>query len=201
MSPPPTLTPDQDISEAANMIFKTGLRALPVVEGKKVVGVVSLHDVVDIASKSKVFKQTAAESIMSVPEVVTEETDIGAARVLMREKNISRLPVVGKDGKLRGVVTIFDMLRAIKPTERMGFYSMLAEKENLTEISISTVMNTQVTTAKRDAPLNDVVGLMRKDDTDGLIVAENGTPVGVITEKDLLEVYVSGLTRRASTTR
>lgn len=195
-SPPPALSPNQDIDEAASMIFKTGLRALPVVEKNKVIGVVSMHDIVEMAAKTKEFRQTTAESIMSASEIATEETDIGTARILMREKNISRIPVVDKNQKLAGVVTIFDLLKAVKPRERMDFYSMAAEKETTMDIPVSAVMNTLITTAERSTSLNEVVNLMRKDETDGIIVAENNSPIGVITEKDLLEVYASSLKKK-----
>jgi len=194
--PPPTLSPNQDVDDAANLIFKTGLRALPVTENNKVVGIVSLHDIVNMASKTKEFRQTLAESIMSIPEIAREDTDIGTARMLMREKNISRIPVVDKNQKLYGVVSIFDLLRAVKPRERMNFYSMAAEKETIMEIPISTVMSNMPTTVDRKTSLNEIVSLMRKDETDGVIVVENDFPVGVITEKDLLEVYVSSLRKR-----
>ena len=196
MSPPPILSPEQDVNDAANLIFKTGLRALPVVESGKVVGVVSLHDIVDVASKTKEFRQTLAEAIMSVPEVIKEDTDIGTARMLMREKNISRIPIVNKNEKLLGVVTIFDLLKAVKPRERLNFYSMTTEKETTMGIPISTVMTTMPTKVGSSASLSEVVSLMRDDETDGVIVAENDFPIGVITEKDLLEVYVSSLSKK-----
>ncbi len=193
--PPPTLMPDQDVNEAASMIFKTGLRALPVVEKNKVVGIVSLHDIVDAASKSKEFRQTLAESIMSVPEIAREDADVGSARMLMREKNISRIPVIGKNQKLSGVVTIFDLLKAIKPRERMSFY-MAAEMETMMNMPLSVVMNDTPTTVDRKTSLNEIVNVMRKDETDGVIVVENGLPIGVVTEKDLLEVYISSLSKK-----
>ena len=194
--PPPTLSPEQNVEDAANLIFRTGLRALPVVEDDKVVGIVSLHDIVEMASKTKEFRQTPAESIMSIPEIIKEDTDIGKARMLMREKNISRIPVVDRNQKLCGVVTIFDLLRAVKPRERMDFYSMAAEKETTMEIPISVVMNNTPITVDVGTSLNEIVNLMRKDETDGVIVVENYFPVGVITEKDLLEVYISSLKKR-----
>lgn len=194
--PPHTLSPEQDVNEAAKLIFKTGLRALPVVENSKVIGIVSMHDIVDSVSSTKEFRQTVAESIMSVPETAKEDTDIGFARVMMREKNISRIPIVDKNNKLKGVVTIFDLLKAIKPHERMSFYSMSEEKETIMGIPLSVVMNDSPTIVERKSSLSEVVGMIKKYDTDGLIVEENGFPVGVITEKDLLEFYISNLEQK-----
>lgn len=193
---PATLEPDKDIDEAAKLILRTGLRALPVLENGRVVGIVSLHDIVDTASKSKEFRQTKVEAVMSGAEIITEDDDIGTARFMMREKNISRIPVIDKEKKLSGVVTIFDLLGAVKPKERMNFYSMSAEKLTTKNIPVSTVMNSHPTTVERKTPLSETVSLMRKYETDGVIVAEKSSPLGVVTEKDLLEFYVSGLKKK-----
>ena len=78
----------------------------------------------------------------------------------------------------------------------MGFYSMAAEKENIMGIPLSVVMNKRPTTISKKTSLSEAVNMMRKDDTDGVIVAEKNVPIGVVTEKDLLEFYVSGLKQK-----
>ncbi len=194
--PPPTLSPQGKINEAAKLMIKTGLRALPVIENKKVVGIVSMLDIIKAASKMKEFRQTTAESIMSIPELITIDDDIGRARVLMREKNISRLPVIDENKKLCGIVTIFDLLKAVKPKDRIDFYSMAAEKETLMKIPVSTILNSSPLVVERTATLNEIVNLMGKHKKDGVIVEQNKFPVGVIAAKDLLEFYVSGLEQK-----
>ena len=195
-SHPAIVSPEQDINEAAELILKTGLIGLPVVEGDKVVGIISMHDIINSSSKTKQFRQTKAEQIMSVPETINSETDIGKARLLMREKNISRLPVVDEKNNLSGVVTIFDLLKAVKPRERVNFYSMAAEKETLMGIPVSTIMDRKPVTASRNDSLNEIVNLIDKNRIDGVVVLEDGKPVGIVTEKDLLEVYVSSFKKR-----
>ena len=195
-SHPATSSPNQDINEAAKLILKTGLIGLPVIEKDKVVGIISMHDIINFASKTKQFRQTKAEQIMSIPETITDNTDIGKARLLMREKNISRLPVIDENKKLSGIITIFDLLKAVKPRERMGFYSMAAEKETIMGVPVSTIVNTKPLTVDRNNSLNEIVNLINEHRTDGVVVIEDGYPIGVVTEKDLLEVYVSSLKRK-----
>ena len=190
---PPTVSPDQTIEEAAELIFKTGLRALPVIENQVMIGLVSIYDLITVVSKSKEFRQNFAESIMSTPEVVNMETDIGKIRVLMREKHYSRVPVVDSKGKLIGSVDIFDLGKAIIPRERMGFYSMSAEKEKTMGISVSTIMDTDSITAERNSTLNDIANLMERNKTSEVIITDNNFPIGIVTIKDLLEVFISGL--------
>jgi CBS domain-containing protein/ribosome-associated translation inhibitor RaiA len=195
-SHPATVSPDQDINEAAELILKTGLIGLPVVEKNKVVGIISMHDIINFSSKTKQFRQTKAEQIMSVPETIKNDTDIGKARLMMREKNISRLPVLDEKSNLSGVVTIFDLLKAVKPRERINFYSMASERETIMGIPVSTIMNKKPITVDRNDSLNEIVNLIDKNRIDGVIVLEDGKPVGVVTEKDLLEVYVSSFKRK-----
>lgn len=194
--PPPSLSPESKINEAAKLILKTGLRALPVIENKKVVGIVSMFDIIEATSKMKEFRQTTADNIMSIPEIVSNDDDIGKVRFLMRQKNISRVPVIDKNRKLCGIVTIFDLLKAIKPKDRINFYSMAAEKETIMKISVSTIVNGSPVIVERGATLNEIVNLMNKYKSDGVIVTENQFPVGIVTAKDLLEVYVSSLEQR-----
>jgi CBS domain-containing protein len=194
--PAPTVSSNQDINDAAQMIFKTGLRSLPIIENDKVIGLISLSDIIDFASKTKEFRQTTAETIMSQPEIIENDNDIGKARMLMREKNISRLPVVDKSQKLIGIVTIFDLLKALKPRERMDFYSMSAEKETTMDIPVSVIMNKSPLTIDKSRTLNEVVNLMKENNADGVIVVEGSKPIGIVTEKDLLEVYISSLGKK-----
>jgi len=194
--PAPVISSNQDINEAAQMIFKTGLRSLPIIENEKVIGLITLSDIIGFASKIKEFRQTTAEAVMSKPEIIESDTDIGTARMLMREKNISRLPVIDKKQKLVGIVTIFDLLKAVKPRERMDFYSMPAEKERIMDIPVSTIMNISPVTVDKNKTLNEIVSLMKENKTDGVIVVENNSPIGIVTEKDLLEVYISSLNKK-----
>lgn len=195
--PPPSLSREDAMEDAAKMIFKTGLRSLPVTDGEEVVGILSTRDIVRQAAKMQQFKKTAAESVMSYPETIKSGTDIGKARLLMREKNISRIPVVSDNQELIGIVTIFDLLKAIQqPRERMSFFSMTNEKETMMGTPVSVVLNDTPTTAEKHTTLSKVVETLGRLETDGLVVVENNMPVGVVTEKDLLEFYISTLKQK-----
>ncbi len=190
-SMPPSVSPDTDVDEATELIFNTGVRALPVVEKGVVKGVITSHDVVDAASKTAIFRQTPVKNIMVEPILIKEETEIGKVRVLMREKNISRLPIIDKDGKLKGMVAVYDLLKAVKPKERMGWYSMAAEMDRIMRIPVSTIMDLTPVTIGTKSSLSEVASLMSRKNTTGIVVVDNKIPKGIITTKDLLEVLVS----------
>lgn len=194
---PPVLNPDQKIEEAAEMLFKTGLRALPVVENGSVIGLVSISDILNAVSTKKDFVRTRAEEIMSAAVVLSQDADIGTARVLMREKGISRIPVVDSNGKIIGIVTVHDLLNSVKrPKEKMSWYCMAAEMERIASMPISNIMNRYPPTVRKDESLSDVIKKMHKFKCSGITVVEDGAPIGIVTLKDLLEVYVGSFLQK-----
>lgn len=54
-------------------------------------------------------------------------------------------------------------------------------------IEIRDIMVDKVITTKKDATVKDVVKLMNKHEIGCLVVEENGEPVGIVTERDLLK--------------
>jgi len=188
---PHTLSPDQTMEEAAQAIFQTGVRALPVVDKKKLVGIISTFDIIKAAEGIKEFKKIKAKDVMSAPILANIDTDIGKARVIMRENNVSILPVLDNEGNLTGVVTPFDMLKAVKPHDKMSWYSMAGEMERIMGISISTIMDQKMVTATSEASLNDIAELLIKNNSLGVVIIRGIVPEGIVVAKDLLEVYVS----------
>ncbi|MFH0830163.1 MAG: CBS domain-containing protein [Candidatus Aenigmatarchaeota archaeon] len=191
---PATLIPENTVEEAVDLLWKSGMRSLPVCEGKKVIGTLSVWHILEVAAQTKPFRQTRAESVMSVAEVISKDADIGAARVRMREHGFSRLPVVDDSGKLVGIVAVNDLLKAFRtPREKMTWYGMAAEMERMTSLPVSNIMNDRPPTASKNDSLSDVVRRLVEMKSSGITITENGVPVGVITVKDLLDVYAAGM--------
>ncbi len=186
----PMLSGDATLDEAAEILFKKGFRAVPVVEKDKLVGIFSVFDLMKNI-KVKEMNRITAEEIMSTAEVIKETDDIGKARVIMREKNISRLPVVDDYGGLVGIVSVLDLLKAIKPRERISWYSMAAEKLTNMKISVSTIMNKNPLTARKTDTLQSLIKKMSRAGESGVVIVEKSGPVGVVTTRDILEFYLS----------
>ncbi len=187
----PALKEDNTLDEAADAIFRIGYRAFPVISGDVLSGIISVFDLLNVFSKNADFKNAAAEEVMSPSEVISIGDDIGKARMLMRERNISRQPVVDENGKLRGIVTVFDLLKAVKPKERINWYSMAAEKETIMGVQISAVMNSEPLTAEKQASLGEISGMMSKHKNSGVVIVGDNAPIGIVTTRDLLEFYLS----------
>jgi CBS domain-containing protein len=91
---------------------------LPVVDGRgKVIGVVTEFDLLKAIREGKDLQTVMAEEIMSRTVICAQEEDtLDDIVAKMTEHNIIRLPVVGEDGKLIGVIARADILsRLIEP--------------------------------------------------------------------------------------
>jgi CBS domain-containing protein len=86
---------------------------LPVVDGRgKVIGVVTEFDLLRAVHEGKDLQTVKAEEIMSRTVECAQENDaLGDIIAKMMEHHIIRLPVVGEDGKLIGVIARADLLR------------------------------------------------------------------------------------------
>jgi len=118
---------------------------------------------------------------------VTPDESIADTLILMREKNIDRLPVVEK-GKLVGFVTDGD-LREVSPSPAttLSIFELnyLIAKTPIREIALKNVV-----TCHPDTQIEDAALLMREHKIGGLPVLEEGKLVGIITGYDILDAFL-----------
>ena len=129
---PFTISPDQTIPDAHEIMAQNGVKRLPVMKNGKLVGIVSKEDITQ-ASPSKattlsvgeityLLAKTKISQIMSKnPVTVTSSALLEEAALLMRDNNVSFLPVVDDD-KLVGIITESDIFDSF--IELMGFREM-----------------------------------------------------------------------------
>ncbi len=107
---PETIAPDDMLLKAKEMMDSGGFRRLTVVREGHVLGILTERDLREHAGY---LKSTKVDAVMKAPVVtVDSQTSIEAAARLMLAKKIGGMPVVDA-GKLVGIVTTSDMLRAL----------------------------------------------------------------------------------------
>jgi CBS domain-containing protein len=86
--------------------------ALPVIDGKSVIGIFSERDIVyGVAKHGAAFLTKTVADTMTAPAIsVTPDTAILYALSLMTKRRIRHLPVI-KDGALAGFVSIGDLVK------------------------------------------------------------------------------------------
>jgi len=119
-----TAKPEISISETEKIMINNGFRRLPLVSDQKLVGIVTVMDILRFFASGEVFKHLQSGTTdqvlqMSVLGIATKdvstiepEADVGEAAKLMLEKKMGSLPVI-KNEKLVGIITERDFFKLI----------------------------------------------------------------------------------------
>jgi CBS domain-containing protein len=116
-----TVPPEASIFQIAKIMRDEDIGAVPVADGDRLVGMVTDRDIVTRAlADSSPSKNLSAREVMSDRVLYCFE-DQGIEEVLanMGEQQVRRLPVVDKDKRLVGVVSLGD-LSCAGPAARAG---------------------------------------------------------------------------------
>jgi acetoin utilization protein AcuB len=127
--------------------------------------------------------------IMSSPAIcIDPESSVTSARLLLRERNIRRLPVLA-DRKLVGILTLGDVRGAL-PSEVTSLDR--SELHYLTEqVRVERVMTQPVVTVDPDVSLKDAARLMIEHRISGVpVVSPAQEVVGMLTESDIFKTLV-----------
>ena len=121
---------------------------------------------------------------------VTEDVSMIKAGRIMRDKKIRRLPVVDKDGRLRGIVSERD-LKAASPSSATSL-DMYEMTYLLSELKVKGIMTREPTYIRRGDTVERAALIMRDRKFGSLPVTdETGKVVGIITDTDIFRLFVS----------
>ncbi|PLV56331.1 IMP dehydrogenase [Thermotoga sp. SG1] len=110
---PITVTPDMTVKEAVDLMSEYKIGGLPVVDEEgRLVGLLTNRDIRFERNLSKKIKDlmTPREKLIVAPPDISLEK----AKEILHEHRIEKLPLVSKDNKLVGLITIKDILSVIE---------------------------------------------------------------------------------------
>jgi CBS domain-containing protein len=107
-----TAAPHESVGDVVARLAENRIGALPVVEGKAIVGIFSERDIVyGVAHHGSAFlTKTVAETMTAPAITVAPDTAILSALSLMTRRRIRHLPVMQGD-ELVGIVSIGDLVK------------------------------------------------------------------------------------------
>jgi len=102
--------PDRTVHEAAAIMEQSGVGALAVIDGERLVGVVTDRDLVRRALARGLAPDARVDAVMTMPVVTIDaDADLHDAFALFRSHAVRRLAVV-RDDRFVGMITVDDLL-------------------------------------------------------------------------------------------
>ena len=147
-----------------------------------------------------------AEDIMT-KEIVTvyPDTEIVQAAKLMLDKHISGLPVVDREGHLKGIICQSDLMAQQRKIPLPSFFILLDgaisltspqqienEVRKMSAVKVSEAMTPDPMTVDPETGLEDIATLMVKHNIHTVPVLDQGWLVGIIGKEDVLRTLMTG---------
>jgi predicted transcriptional regulator len=99
--------PGDRIVEIVKIMHRKGISQVPVVDGKKIVGLLTESDMLDVIGQEDVQQLKAKDIMVDPPPIVSEDTKLSVLKSLIRHYP---LLIVARKGEIVGVVTKSDMI-------------------------------------------------------------------------------------------
>ncbi|MEA2053528.1 MAG: CBS domain-containing protein [Candidatus Thermoplasmatota archaeon] len=176
---PLTVSPDDDIKEAARIFYERRIHGLPVVDNGEVKGVISPSDILRLIEK---FDGDEVENYLSPVFIpLYQETPLPAVMKIFRITDAGALPVIDENGMLAGIVADGDIFAFSHLDEGIAKSEMgIGEDEDIWSWEgIRDVMRLYYETSKIQLPPIPVREVMVKD----VITVFRKTKLSVVAQK------------------
>lgn len=192
----PEITPEATLPEAGEKMISAGFRAVPVVRGKSLVGILSRSDLVRALVETRALEGVVARDFMTPnPQCVGEDDTVEHAVQIMRSLGERSVPVVDKNRRLKGVVGLKDVAELFaRPKVREHVGERAGREEKIT-LEVKSVMRYPPFTVGPEADVHRAGELMVKNHVSSIVVTEKDEPVGIITTQDFMQ-FLAGLRER-----
>ncbi|MHC1713934.1 MAG: CBS domain-containing protein [Solidesulfovibrio sp.] len=173
-----SITPDAPAREGLEIMRRRSISCLVVAVDAIPVGIITERNILWAAAhKGEGFADRPIRDLMSAPVVtVAEDTVLVDAYHLLSRKRLRHLVMVDAAGRAKGVLTQSDLV------ERLGYDSLSEIKK------VSEIMTREVVTEPGNITVREAVRRMADRSISCLIVARDGRPAGIITERDVVRL-------------
>lgn len=120
MTPKPiTIESDADIREAARLLVTRRIRRLPVVEDNKLIGLLSVADLIHAIAQMKI-KEEIKDNYTSTTFALWEDTPLPLVGRVMEISNVDAIPILNADSVLQGIISERDLIRNSSIEDSVG---------------------------------------------------------------------------------
>jgi CBS domain-containing protein len=107
-----TVRPDQPVQEAASFMLSADAGSIPVTDGERLIGMITDRDIA-VRGVAKGHGPDTPVSELMTDDIICarEDDDVEDVASKMSEAQVRRLPVIDRDERLCGIVSLGDLSR------------------------------------------------------------------------------------------
>lgn len=170
-------SPEDALSDVLAKMRKHDIHEIPIIEKKKLLGIVSYNTLI---KRRSLPLTTKAERIMIAPPKVKDTDSIPAVAEMMMSTGSRAIPVASKR-KLLGIISRADLIKSIRGMDV------------LSDVDVSSMMSHSPQCVLETHTIQEARSLMKDLDERSVPVCESsGHLVGVVGVKDLADYFARG---------
>ena len=174
-----SLPPHATLHDAARLMAEEHISSLLIMADGKALGIITESNILH-ALHARQSGDVRLDAIMSQPLITAPANlDLSSAQRLIEEPSIGHLVVTDESGLLCGIVSETD------------FRLHLGSEAFRHLRTLESIMNRNTPILPPEATLGDALASMIGHAADYLIVAEDGKPFGIVTERDIPRLIIS----------
>ncbi len=188
--PAQTAGPDEALNEIAGRMADGKLGAMPVVERGKLLGLVTISDVLDAEVREAMrpapaSEATAADAMTPWPLTVRPDAPLADAVKIMTDHHVRHLPVVDQTSTIVGIVSERDLRTAIG--DLVDYLETRSRSE--AQYRVQDVMTRPAASVQFDRPLVELARMFADGELGALPVTDRfGALIGIVSYVDVLRV-------------
>ncbi|MDI6884042.1 MAG: CBS domain-containing protein [Hadesarchaea archaeon] len=206
----PSVAVDDKLEAAASQLLKARVRRLPVLKNEKLVGIITVRDIVYRALAEMNIEKPAADYIRPHVIAVWDGTPLKAAVEIMDLSGFRGLPVIDEEGNLVGIIDDSDIIKVsnVEVNSRMSQMAGRSEGDSWTWDSeariyitkrklkipdklVKDVMVKELITITRKTPVSRTAQLMKQHQVEQTpVISADGKLAGIVRDVDLLRALV-----------
>ncbi len=183
MNPDPCFVDKKaSIDDVIDVMIKKKTSAIPILEDKdtrEVIGIVTERDVLPAAGNLGIPVRDAMSKKCITSSLGMMISDV--SKIMVRNR-LRRLPVI-LDDELKGIVTVFDVLRFLGHGEFRGINA----EEVLSKTRVEDIMEEKVITLKPEDDLAIIPKMVKETGVGGFLVVDEGRIEGIVTTSDVIK--------------
>ncbi len=170
------------VQEALQIMCDRCISCIIVLSHNEPIGILTERDIVFAANWLLGQPDLLVKEVMNKPVMtVSEDMSVVQAHQLFCQHGIRHLVVLDSRLEMFGIFTQTDMVRSLKEKAFSGVQD------------VSQLMTEQVLHVAPDVPARYALSLMARRSVSCIVVVENGQPVGMFTERDVVRCVAKGV--------